>query len=32
MHNNHEENIEAVRKMALQFLAEVIGAGSERKQ
>ncbi len=25
MHHNHEENIEAVRKMALQFLAEVIG-------
>ncbi|NMW21468.1 MAG: hypothetical protein HKK67_07520 [Chlorobiaceae bacterium] len=33
MHNNSEENIEAVRKMALQFLAEVIGqcpAGLER--
>ncbi len=25
MHNNTEENIEAVRKMALQFLAEAIG-------
>ncbi|MBZ4218722.1 MAG: hypothetical protein LAC69_00830 [Chlorobium sp.] len=25
MHNNHEENIEAVTKMALQFLAEAIG-------
>jgi len=33
MHNNSEENIEAVRKMALQLLAEVIGqcpAGLER--
>ncbi len=25
MHNNHKENIEAVTKMALQFLAEAIG-------
>jgi hypothetical protein len=25
MHNNHEKNIEAVTKMALQFLAEAIG-------
>lgn len=25
MHNNQEENIEAVTKMALQFLAEAIG-------
>ncbi len=25
MHNNHEENIEAVTKMSLQFLAEAIG-------
>ncbi len=25
MHTNHEENIEAVTKMALQFLAEAIG-------
>jgi hypothetical protein len=25
MHNNHKEKIEAVRKMALQFLAEAIG-------
>ncbi len=25
MHNNHQENIHAVTKMALQFLAEVIG-------
>jgi hypothetical protein len=25
MHNNHEENIEAVRNLALQFLAEAIG-------
>ncbi len=25
MHNSHEENIEAVTKMALQFLAEAIG-------
>ncbi len=25
MHNNHEDNIEAVTKMALQFLAEAIG-------
>jgi len=33
MHNNHEENIEAVTKMALQFLAEAIGqcpAGLEK--
>ena len=33
MHHNHEENIEAVTKMALQFLAEAIGqcpAGLER--
>ena len=27
MHNNHEDNIEAVTKMALQFLAEAIGQG-----
>ncbi|MEI8185970.1 MAG: hypothetical protein WCG19_04660 [Chlorobiaceae bacterium] len=25
MHDNHEENIESVTKMALQFLAEAIG-------
>ncbi len=25
MHNNHEESIEAVTKMSLQFLAEAIG-------
>ncbi len=33
MHHNHEEQIEAVTKMALQFLAEAIGqcpAGLER--
>ena len=33
MHTNNEENIEVVRKMALQFLAEAIGqcpAGLER--
>jgi hypothetical protein len=33
MHNNHEENIESVTKLALQFLAEAIGqcpAGLER--
>jgi hypothetical protein len=25
MHNNHEENIDSVTKMSLQFLAEAIG-------